>query len=131
MVRDGADRLRLAIVGAEAARLDAMISTDLAVLDGLLDESLSYVHSTGRRDGKESLLGFISSGTVRFLEIGHELDEVRQVAAGVAVATGAMRMRLVSGGVEKSISTRTSSVWVSRGSAWNLVVFHGTTLPAS
>jgi hypothetical protein len=129
--RDAAGILRQAIVSVEAARLDAMITADLAVLDGLLDDSLSYVHSTGRSDNKETLLAFISGGTVRYLDIEHELKEVREAVSGLAVATGTMRIRLVGGGVEKSISTRTTNVWMSGGATWSLVAFQATTLPGS
>ncbi|WP_411731058.1 nuclear transport factor 2 family protein [Paeniglutamicibacter sp.] len=131
MDSDVAGGFHRAILDAEAARLDAMIAADLAVLDGLLNESLSYVHSTGRCDSKETLLGFISEGAVRYLEIEHELDAVRETVSGLAAVTGTMRMRLVSGGVEKSISTRTTNLWVTGSSAWSLVAFQATTLPGS
>lgn len=108
-----------------------MVAADLTILDGLLDDSLSYVHSTGRSDSKETLLAFISEGTVRYLDIEHELNEVREVVAGLAIATGTMRIRLVGGGVEKSISTRTTNLWVTGGSGWSLVAFQATALPGS
>lgn len=131
MDSDVSGGLRRAILGAEAARLEAMIAADLAVLDGLLDESLSYVHSTGRCDSKETLLAFISEGAVRYLDIEHELDAVRETLSGLAAVTGTMRMRLVSGGVEKSISTRTTNLWVTGSSGWSLAAFQTTTLPGS
>jgi hypothetical protein len=129
--RDTAGGLRRAIVRVEKARLDAMVAADLAALGGYLHDSLSYVHSTGRCDTKESLLQFISGGTVRYLEIEHDLGAVRETEVGLAVVCGTMRMRLVAGGVEKSLNTRTTNLWVSSRSLWGLVAFHATLLPGS
>lgn len=131
MDRDIYGGLRRAIVRAEETRLDAMVAADLVDLGSCLRDSLSYVHSTGRRDTKDSLLRFISAGTVRYLEIEHDLEAVREPAPGVAVVCGTMRMRLVAGGVEKSLDTRTTNLWMSGGSHWCLAAFHATLLPGS
>lgn len=126
MDSDPGGALRRAILGSESARLDAMMTGDLAVLGKMFHDSLSYVHSAGRCDSKESLLQFISEGSVRYLGIEHDLGKVWSAAQGLAIATGTMAMRLVAGGTEKSLATRTTNIWIRGTGGWQLAAFHAT-----
>lgn len=117
---------RAEILAAEASRLLAMRTGDLATLETLLDKSLNYVHSTGRVDDRCSLLGFLRRGNVKYISLEHELDQMREIAPGVVLSTGSMYIRLVNGDTEKSIHSRTTNVWVWRSVGWCLTAFHAT-----
>ena len=50
------------VLAAEDRRYQAMTDTDLATLDEMLDDRLSYAHSSGARDTKAEYLAKVRSG---------------------------------------------------------------------
>lgn len=55
------------VLALEERRRQALLAGDLPALQGLLDSHLTYVHSTGTCDGKDSYLAKLSGGSLQSL----------------------------------------------------------------
>jgi hypothetical protein len=57
------------LIALEKRRFDAIIHKDTTLLSGLLDDSLTYIHSSGVIDNKKSFMKDIGSGRITYLFI--------------------------------------------------------------
>lgn len=114
----------------DGSRRAAFQNADLTALERLLDDDLSWVHASGQRDGKASLLSRLGSGGARYLSLS--TDGVRVHAASDAlVGTGTVRTELQVGDDVHVLRSLFTAVWVRGGDEqWRLVAWQTTTAPA-
>ena len=104
-----------------------MLAGDLAALETMLSENLAYTHSTGAKDGKQSYLQKLSSGTLRYESLEFLAPEVRILGpAGLVTAT--MRATVVQGGNRRQGASSYVAVWGSTGTQWTLQLVQATPL---
>src|SRR5947208_2406410 len=72
---------------AERQRFEAMMKQDVAALDTLLDDDLTYVHTGGDLQSRDEFLDMIKKQTLVYESIAPSEVRVR-VYDGLAVATG-------------------------------------------
>jgi len=118
-----------AVLAAEDRRYQAMVDTDLATLDRMLDDRLSYAHSSGARDTKAEYLEKVRSGYYDYLTIEHPVERV-EVVGDTAMVIGRMTSDLTVQGIRKTIDNLALSVWVRADGVWQLLAYAPTTLPA-
>jgi len=118
-----------AVLAAEDRRYQAMVDTDLATLDRMLDDRLSYAHSSGARDTKAEYLEKVRSGYYDYLTIEHPVERV-EVVGDTAMVIGRMTSDLTVQGIRKTIDNLALSVWVRADGDWQLLAYAPTTLPA-
>jgi len=114
----------------EQARIASLLARDYDALEALLDERVAYIHSTGHRDTRASLLEALRGDAYRYQEMETELTQL-EVIGDVAWAFGTMRAVIEIGtnpGAERR-STITQ-VWVRDGGEWKLLSFHVTGIAA-
>jgi hypothetical protein len=119
------------ILKLDAERVEAMIKRDVVSLDKLLASDLSYVHSGGRADSKQSFIDFISSPISNYLAVDYSEVEVIECATNVVVVRGIARLHL-GARVElpdETYSVFFSDVWVLRHEGWQMVTWHATRVP--
>ena len=117
------------VLAAEDRRYQAMIDTDLATLDELLDHRLSYAHSSGARDTKDEYLAKVRSGYYDYLRIDHPVERA-EVVGDTAIVVGRMTCDLTVQGTPKTIDNLALAVWVRVAADWRLLAYAPTTLPA-
>jgi hypothetical protein len=117
-----------AVLAAEDRRYRAMIETDLETLDQLLDDRVSYAHSSGVRDTKAEYLGKIESGYYDYQRIDHPVERV-DVLGDSAVVIGRMTADLTVQGTQKTIDNLALAVWTRTAGEWQLVAYASTPLP--
>lgn len=119
-----------AVLAADAARYRAMREGDLAALEALLAEDLSYTHSNGARDDKAAYLAAMASGRFRYLETSAEAVASRRHGP-VVVLDGRARFRAMIDGVERMLDNRFLSVWTHDGRRWRMSAWASTPIPAA
>jgi ketosteroid isomerase-like protein len=118
-----------AIRELERRRYAAMSAADIAELDGLLAEQLTYTHSNASRDTKAEYLAQVTDGTFDYGPIAHVEHDV-VVRDHVVLVIGEMTADAVIHGAPRSIRNAGLSVWVRGGAeGWELAAYQPTPIP--
>ena len=117
------------VLDAEDRRYRAMQEADLATLEELCADELSYAHSSGARDTKAEYLGKVRSGYYVYRRIDHPVERV-EVLGDTAIVVGRMTSDLEVQGVPKTIDNLALAVWTRTSGAWRLLAYAPTPLPA-
>ncbi len=117
-----------AVLDAEDTRYRAMVDADVAELDRLCADELSYAHSSGARDTKAEYLAKVRSGYYVYLRIEHPVERV-EVVGGTGIDVGRMTADLLVDGAPKTIDNLALAVWVRLDGMWRLVAYAPTRLP--
>ena len=105
-----------------------MIETDLATLDQLLDDRVSYAHSSGVRDTKAEYLEKVRSGYYDYVRVDHPAERV-EVVGDTAIVVGRMTADLLVQGAPKTIDNLALAVWTRTDKGWRLLAYAPTPLP--
>ncbi|HEY6088717.1 MAG TPA: nuclear transport factor 2 family protein [Gemmatimonadaceae bacterium] len=113
---------------AQQQRFDAMVKQDVAVLDFLLDEDLSYVHTDGGMQSKNEFIEMIRSRRLIYESIEPSEVHVR-VYSGAAIATGVSQMRVRSAAGVSSFRIRFTETYAHKAGRWLLAAWQATRAP--
>ena len=119
---------RQAVLAAEDRRYQAMLDGDLAALDELCADELSYAHSSGTRDTKDEYLAKLRSGYYVYQRVDHPVERV-EVAGDTAVVVGRMTADITVQGTPKTIDNLALAVWTRASGDWRLLAYAPTPLP--
>ncbi|MGY1617995.1 nuclear transport factor 2 family protein [Geodermatophilus sp. SYSU D00691] len=117
------------VLTAEDRRYQAMLDADLATLDELCADELSYAHSSGVRDTKAEYFEKVRSGYYVYHRIEHPVERV-EVVGDTAIVVGRMTADIHAGGVAKTIDNLSLAVWSRTVSGWRLLAYAPTSLPS-
>lgn len=112
----------------EQRRFAAMVAQDIAALEPLLAEELSYTHSTGEAESKPQFLETIRTGRLRYLAFDLKRVDVRRYG-DLALLTGQLTARARRGEQELDLNLRFTDAYVQRDGRWQLVAWHSTRVP--
>jgi hypothetical protein len=122
----GDQALSSMILDLEGKRIAAMVKKDIATLDALLADDLSYTHSGGTTDGKASFVTLIKDRG-RYLGVDYSNTQVIPFPGGTTVAVrGRAQIRLE--GVA-SYPVLFLDVWALRDGVWKMVAWQATRIP--
>jgi ketosteroid isomerase-like protein len=122
----GDPALESRILALDTKRIAAMVTKDLATLDALLADDLTYTHSGGTTDSKASFITLIKERG-RYQGVDYSNTQVIPFAGGTAVAVrGRAQIRLE--GVA-SYPVLFLDVWAFRDGAWKMVAWQATRVP--
>ncbi|MGY0499276.1 nuclear transport factor 2 family protein [Nocardia sp. FBN12] len=124
------DTVRGEIIEREAARTAALVVGRFGEVADIYDDRLTYTHSNGWRDDKQSLLARVTEAGMRYEEFEHRLDHVT-VIGDIAAATGLMHAVVATDGHRHEVSSLTSTVWTRRSpdEPWTMLLFHSSATP--
>lgn len=112
----------------EDQRWAAQIGADIAALDTLLADELSYTHSNGMVDTKTSYLAAIEKRVFDY-QSEQRTDVEVTIIGSTAMVTGRVEMTVVAGGREVHLDSRYSAIWVERNGDWRFLCWQSTPLP--
>ncbi len=111
-----------AVRAAQSARFRAMMNADVASLDTLLANDLTYVHTGGQLQTKPGFIGSIRAKTLVYESIAPSDVSIRTYD-GTAVGTGLSNMRVRTDAGVSSFGIRFTETYVWRDGRWQLVAW--------
>ncbi|HEY6480180.1 MAG TPA: nuclear transport factor 2 family protein [Streptosporangiaceae bacterium] len=111
----------------EDERYQAMLDGDVETLGRLLSARLTYTHSNGDRDSKESYLQRVRDRYFVYRSVAHPVDRI-EVLSGAALVFGEMHASAEIDGRAAEISSRALAVWAQDGEDWTLIAYQPTAL---
>jgi len=124
MVQTAADVER-EVLAADAGRVKALLANDFAALELLLGDDLTYVHSNGMLDTKESYLGGLRSGASRYLSMDMS-DVAVRTFGDTALITAKFNARVQLRDREVNPTPRVLIVYAKRDGRWQMVAWQST-----
>ena len=108
------------IRAAEEARTAAMLALDAARLDELLDDDLTYMHSSGVTDSKTSYLDGVRGKTWEYKSI--KRDDVRIAVKGdTATVFCHLMLTYHLRGEPRTVDSNALAVWTKASGRWRLL----------
>ncbi len=117
------------ITKLEDQRWAAQIGADLGALDTLIGPELSYTHSNGMVDTKDSYIKAIDKKIFDYRS-ENRTDTKVDLMGDTAMVTGRIEIEVVAGGREVNLDSRYSVIWVRRDGGWQFVCWQSTPIPA-
>ena len=118
-----------AVLAAEGRRYRAMLAGDVATLDEVCADGLSYAHSSGVRDTKSEYLGKLRSGYYVYRRIEHPVERV-EVLGDTAIVVGRMTADVEVQGTPKTIDNLALAVWTRASGTWRFLAYAPTSPPS-
>jgi hypothetical protein len=111
----------------EEQRYRAMLAADLVTLDRLLDDGLTYTHSSGVVDTKASYLAGIRDKVWEYKTIARENERV-VVRSNTALVFCRLRIDLLVRGAPKKVESNALAVWVRDRGQCRLLAVHSSSV---
>jgi ketosteroid isomerase-like protein len=113
----------------EEHRINSLLHNDIASLERVLSEELTYAHSTGKVEHKGEFLSMLASGKLRYKDFRCSDLQIR-VYGNAAVVTGKADIRVEFEGREHHELLRYTAVYVRTEGSWQMVAWQSTKIPA-
>jgi len=114
------------LIKCDRQRHDALLATDIKVLDELFTDDLIFLHSTGVIDDKKVYLDGLKTGKTKYLAIDYQPDEYR-FAKDFALILGRVDMKVLVGGEERRVRALIVSTWHFMNGRWRMMIWQATT----
>ena len=114
-----------AIRALEDHRYAAMLAGDVAALERLLDDALSYTHSNGVVDTKASYIAGVRGKLWEYKSVSRENERV-VLRGDTALVFCRLRIDLLVRGTPRKVDANVLGVWVRSGAEWRLLAIHST-----
>jgi hypothetical protein len=121
--------LRSEILDIETRRIAAMTAQDMATLDAVLADDLSYTHSSGHSDTKTSFMSLVSNPGAHGRYKSVEYTHAEVVPLGdTAIVRGRAQITLegYQGAPDRSYPVLFLDVYERRSGRWRLVAWQAT-----
>lgn len=123
-----ADPIAEKIKALDLERLAAAARNDVEAYEKFLADDLTYIHSSGKLDGKKELLESIKSGKTKYSKF--ETKDVSVRAYGTAaIVNGEAHVEVQVGEEKRTNHILFTDVWVKRAGKWQMVSWNATKLP--
>ena len=113
---------------AERQRFEAMVKQDVAALDTLLDDDLTYVHSTARLESKAEHIGNLKAGKPHYRGIAPR-ERTARVHGSIGIVNGVSEMHVENAGKEQRFTVRYLAVYAKAGDNWRMIAWQSTKVP--
>jgi ketosteroid isomerase-like protein len=116
------------VLATEQARTDALDHSDVAALQRIMADDVTYVHASGKVDTKASYLAAIRSGELHYISWQPEGLKVR-VSGNTGVITGEYAVRVTDARVQPTpfdIHIFILTVYTRRSGRWQQIAWQST-----
>lgn len=120
--------IRAAVEATEWKRQAAMVKADIATLEKIYAESLTYTHSLAITQTRKQVLDMLSGGNVSYDKFTTQSANW-SVYPGTVVGTGTQTIELTVDGNAVTANNRYTVVYVQLDGRWKCVAYQSTPLP--
>jgi Domain of unknown function (DUF4440) len=110
----------------ERDRFRAMVDCDVPLLDQLLSDNVSFVHTNGKRETKQQFIDAISAGHRRYRQIEVQSQEVLTVGKETCVVTGRALFELEANNGALLYPIAYTAIQAQEDGRWRLIAWHAT-----
>jgi ketosteroid isomerase-like protein len=103
----------------------ACVQADIAKLEQILSDDLTYTHSSGQTQNKAEFIATVREGKTRYRSIEFQQSSVH-IYENSAVTNSEVRVNLTVEGKDVSVHPRFLHVWVKHDGRWQLAAHQGT-----
>lgn len=115
-----------AIRALERDRFRAMVDGDVPLLNQLLSESVSFVHTNGKRETKQQFIDAISAGHRRYRQIEVQSQDVVPVGRDTCVVTGRALLEMEANNGALLFPIAYTAIQAQEDGHWRLVAWQAT-----
>ena len=115
-----------AIRGLERERFRAMVDGNGQLLEALLSESVSFVHTNGKRETKQQFIEAITAGRRRYRQIEVQSQDVVVVGRETCVITGRALIEMEANNGALLFPIAYTSIQTQQDGQWRLVAWQAT-----
>lgn len=125
------NRLRLAVLQADEARIYTILQGQTGALADLMTDDCLYTHSNGRVQTREQFVDALAAGELKYTSIRYEQAPLVRIYHGnTGVLTGHARVEVETRAAGKiSLNLVVTSVYVVSGNQWKLASYHSAVAP--
>jgi hypothetical protein len=116
------------LLQTDSIRIAAQLTNDLATLDRLLGDDLSFGHTDARVDGKKAYMDDLRTGAHKYKSLTTEGVTARDYGSA-GVVTGTANVSTEYHGVTESYSMRYTAMYARRKERWVLVAYQSVRIP--
>jgi len=117
-----------AVLAAHEGRRLATLAGDVATLDALMTDDLTFTHANGVVSTKAEFLGELRTRALQYQSITDEDRQVR-IHGDAAVVSGTCRLVVTASGQHIDIRVRFTELWTQEGGPWRMVLWHAAPVP--
>ena len=94
----------------------------------MMTDDLTFTHANGVVESKAQFLDALETGRLKYKTLTDEERQVR-VHGYAGIVSGTCRIVVTASGTEFDIRMLFTELWVKKGTAWQMVLWHATNLP--
>jgi ketosteroid isomerase-like protein len=114
-----------AVLKLEQQWEDALVNSDVAALEKIYDDGLTYTHSSGAVDNKSVYVGNIKSGVTKYQSM--KRDDIKvSVYGNAALVTCHWEVHVLNRGNKIDTNARYIHVYVKQKDGWKMVAHQST-----
>lgn len=111
------------ILALEEERYAAMLAADVATLERLFDDEVTYTHSSGAVDTKATYIGGVREKAWEYKTIARE-NERAVMRGSCALVFCRLRIELEVRGTPRKVDSNSLAVWIADGPQPRLLAVH-------
>lgn len=115
---------------AEAARYAAQTTNDFAAMERLFGNDLTYNHSSAATDDKARYIDAMRSGRTKYRKMTPNGDTKTRTYGCLAIITGTAVYDVTTGGQDRTLPLRYTTIWAKRPSGLEFVSWQSTGIPS-
>jgi Domain of unknown function (DUF4440) len=110
----------------EHDRFRAMVDGDVPLLNQLLSDNATFVHTSGKRETKQQFIDAILAGHRRYRQIEVQTQDVLPFGSGICVVTGRALFEMEANNGALLYPIAYTAIQAQEGGKWRLVAWHAT-----
>ncbi len=112
-----------AVLAAHEHRRAATLAGDAAAVGSMMTDDFTFTHPNGLVESKAQFLDALKTGKLKYQMLTDEERQVR-VHGDTGIVSGTCRIVVTASGKEFDVRVLFTEVWVKKGNAWQMVLWH-------